>query len=157
MLLILLGFRSCSASGQINGATSHGTFGMTRFLTILVFATCLPWVGAMGASIKIKNCYPDSAIDIKLFNGKDVVRIAPSSSSVGVAYRQSRISSCGTDTCRATIGYVKGNAASSGGLAAAYGTGMRTAVFSHELDETKTYCFDVLDSGQSRLGWSNCC
>ncbi|WPZ33156.1 hypothetical protein T8K17_18165 [Thalassobaculum sp. OXR-137] len=130
---------------------------MTRFLAVVALATCLPWAGAFGASISIKNCYPDSAIDIKLFNGTDLVRMVPISNTNGVAYRRTQILSCKTDTCRASIGYGFGDKVSNGGLATAYGTGQANAVFSHQLDDTKTYCFEMLDSGRAKLGWNDCC
>ena len=112
----------------------------------------------MAASIKIKNCYPGGPIDIRLFNGNDTVRMIAASSTPGVAYQQSRISTCGTDTCLATVDYVVDNSGQTGGLAATYGSGMASsAAFTHELDETKTYCFAVLESGLARLGWSSHC
>jgi hypothetical protein len=104
---------------------------MTRFLAVVVLATCLPWTGALGAAISIKNCYPTSPIDIRLFNGKDLVRIAPASSITGVTYRRTQTLSCSTETCRASVSYSQGDKVSNGGLATAYGTGMSNAVFSH--------------------------
>lgn len=130
-----------------------------RFFWILIVSLVLPLGGAFGATVTIKNCHPDSKIDVRLFNAGDFLRAIESSLVRNLRYREAQSLTCGTDSCHIRVTYVQVGQDSSGLMSGAYG-GTNEQVIQNWgntlVDNGKTYCFSK-DGSQAIMSPVACC
>ena len=130
-----------------------------RLFWILLVSLVLPMGGALGATVTVKNCHPDSKIDVRLFNAGDFLRAFESSLARNVHYREARSLTCETDSCHVRVTYVQIGQDSTGLLSGAYGGANEQVVQNwgnNLMDDGKTYCFSM-DGSQAIMSHSACC
>jgi len=138
-------------TGSFPGSFATET-AMRRIAIVLLLAVLSTATRVEAGSFTVRNCYPNSTIDVHAFNENDPVRLVAYKVVVGISYKQERQLDCRTDHCRATI-HLHEQPSQSSTSNTMFGDGnyFGSAIsFGHLLTDTR-WCFDEVDAKTVRL------
>ena len=129
-----------------------------RLTALVLLLAALSTAGrAEAGAFTVRNCYPDSTIDVHAFNENDPVRWVAHKVVTGISYKQERQLDCQTNNCRATV-YLHEAPSQSSTANTMFGDGNyfgSVIAFGHTLTNA-IWCFDQVDADTLRLSDVHC-